>query len=238
MRDVLNSQSLGITNIGQVGDELEVINHLGAVFAASLNAKAQDATKTLLEVSLGNLVRRVARQARVGDPADLGALLEVLGEGEGVLGVALGAQRQRLGAEQELLRGKGVEVGAQVADNLDARADDEGDGAKRLPELEAVVALGRLDKLREARGVGAPVKLAAVDNDTADRGAVAANPLGCGVHDNVGAVVNRAQEVTTSAKGVVDLSDDINTLPRTYSINATCGNLQQGVRPWHAQPWQ
>ena len=150
-------------------------------------------------------MRGVASQARVGDPADLGALLEVLCQGEGVLGVALGAQRQRLGAEQQLLGGKRVEVGAEVAHNLDARADDEGGGPKCLPELEAVVALGGLDKLREARGVGAPVKLAAVDNDAADGGAVAANPLGGRVHDNVGAMVDGAQEVTTSAKCVVDL---------------------------------
>lgn len=149
-------------------------------------------------------MRRVALEPGVRDPADLGALLQVLRERERVLGVALRAQRQGLGAEQQLLGGKGVEVRAEVADNLDAGADDEGDGAKRLPELEAVVPLGGLDELREARGVGAPVELAAVDDDAADGGAVAADPLGRRVHDDVGAVLDGPQEVAARAESVVD----------------------------------
>jgi len=68
-----------------------------------------------------------------------------------------------------------------------------------------MVTLGRLVHLREARGVLAPVELAAVDDDAADRGAVAADPFGRAVDDDVGAVVDRAAEVAAGAEGVVDL---------------------------------
>jgi hypothetical protein len=68
-----------------------------------------------------------------------------------------------------------------------------------------VVALGGLDKLWEARGVLAPVELAAVDDHAADGGAVAADPLGCAFDDNVCAVVNGAGEVAASTEGVVNL---------------------------------
>lgn len=84
---------------------------------------------------------RVALEAGVRHPADVFAVLEVLGQGEGVLGVALGTEGQGLDAEEELLGGKGVEGGTEISEDLDSGADDEGDGAKRLPELEAVVAV-------------------------------------------------------------------------------------------------
>jgi hypothetical protein len=51
----------------------------------------------------------------------------------------------------------------------------------------------------------APVELARVNDDTGNGGAVAADPLGSGVDDDVGSVVNGAAEVTTSTEGVVDL---------------------------------
>lgn len=117
--------------------------------------------------------------------------------------MALGAEGQRLDADDELLGGEGVQGGAEVAQDLDAGADDECDGAKGLPELEAVVAVRGLRHLREAAVV--PLELAAVDDDAADGGAVAADPLGGGVDDDVGAVLDGADEVASRAKGVVDL---------------------------------
>lgn len=60
-------------------------------------------------------------------------------------------------------------------------------------------------ELGEAVFVLEPVKLARVDDDTADGGAVAADPLGGRVDDNIGAVVDGADVVTTSTKGVVNL---------------------------------
>lgn len=68
-----------------------------------------------------------------------------------------------------------------------------------------MVALGGLDELGEAGAVLAPVELARVDDDAADGCAVAADPLGGRVDDNVGAVVDGSDEVTASAKGIVDL---------------------------------
>ena len=48
-----------------------------------------------------------------------------------------------------------------------------------------------------------PKSSAAVDDHAADRGAVAADVLGGGVHDDVGAVLDRAAEVRAGG-GVVD----------------------------------
>lgn len=105
-----------------------------------------------------------------------------------------------------MLSSKGVEGGAQITQRLDAGADDEGDGTKGIPELEAVIALRGLDELGEPGAVLTPVELARVDDDSADGCAVAADPLGGRVNDNVGAVVNGSDEVAASAKGIIDLT--------------------------------
>lgn len=62
--------------------------------------------------------------------------------------------------------------------------------------------------MREASGVLAPVELAAVDDYTADGGAVAADPLGCAFDDDVSAMVDGAGEVAASTEGVVNLATD------------------------------
>jgi hypothetical protein len=120
--------------------------------------------------------------------------------------VSLRPQAQRLNTEQELLRRKGIQRGAQVSQDLDARADDEGDGAESLPEFQAVVSVRGLDHLRESRAVLAPVELAAVDDDATDCRAMAADPF-CGrVDDYVGAVVDWPDEIAACTESVVDLS--------------------------------
>lgn len=137
----VNGQGLGITHIGQVRDQLEAIDDLAARSTAALDTNAQDTTETALEVLLGLLVRGVALQTGVRHPRDIGALLEVLSQREGVLGVSLGAQAEGLETEDELLGGERVEGSSEITEDLDAGADYEGDGAEGLPELEAVVAI-------------------------------------------------------------------------------------------------
>jgi hypothetical protein len=150
---------------------------------------------------------RMALEARVRDPADIWALLKVLSQSQGVLGMSLSAQTEGLDTEEQLLGGEGVEGRSEIAQDLHAGSDDEGDVAKGLEELEAVVALGGLVELGEASGVLAPVEFARVDNDTTDGGSVAADPL-CGrVDDDVSAMVDGADEVTTGTKSVVNLED-------------------------------
>ena len=67
----------------------------------------------------------------------------------------------------------------------------------------------------EALGVLAPVELAAVYDNATNGGAVASYPFCSGVYDDVGAVIDRAAEVTTCAEGIVDLSIYVLAIPIT-----------------------
>ena len=91
------------------------------------------------------------------------------------------AQRQRLDALKEQ---EGVERRhrrAEVAQQRHARLDDVGDRPERLDRLDpdrAVIAGVRRVQRRLALGMRFPVEIAAIDDDAADRGAVAAEIFG------------------------------------------------------------
>ncbi len=120
----------------------------------------------------------------------------------GVLHVALHAQRQGLDALQQVEGIGRRQAGAEIAQALGARPHDEGGRAELLAEDDAVIAgigLGDGGKLAGGR----KVETAAVDDDAADGDAVAADPLGDGMHHDVGAELDRPAEIGR-CEGVVD----------------------------------
>ena len=101
--------------------------------------------------------------------------------------MSLNPQTQCLKSLNKLESTERVKTGAQITKNLNAHADGEGERAEGLPEIEPVVAFRGFSKLGEAGRVLAPVEVSAIDDDTGNRGTVAADPFCGGVDDNVGA---------------------------------------------------
>ena len=155
--------------------------------AAAANAEGEHAAEAAGEVPRGVGVGRVRRESRVADPGHPLVLLQPVGHGKRVLGVALDSERERLEALQEEKRVERAQRGAGVAEALHPELDDEGEVADGLDVADAVVAGVRLDEVGEASG-GLPVERPAVHDDAADRGAVTADPLRRRVDDDVGAV--------------------------------------------------
>lgn len=178
-------------------------------------------------------------KAGVRNPRNILVLLEPLSQREGISSMALAAQTERLQAEDQLLGSEGVQCRAQITQNLDSHTDGKRNRTEGLPELQTVVSLRGLDELGEAGGVLAPVELAAVDDDAANGGAVATDPLGCALDDDIRAVVDRASEVAAGTEGVVNLRSN-KTLrhdPVQFSDYEE-KNLPRGEHPSHAQPSQ
>ena len=169
----------GCRSLGQVGNQLEAVDDLTARRTAALDPKRQHSAVPAREVFRGQPVRRVALQTGVTDPRHMLMLFQPLRQPQRVCRVSLGAEAEGLEPEEELLRRKRVQTRAEIAQDLHANADGEGDGTERVPEFEAMVSLRRLVELGKALGMLAPIKLAAVDHDPADRGAVPSDPFGC-----------------------------------------------------------
>lgn len=152
----------------------------------------------------------MALKARVRHPRNILILLQPFRQSQCITGMSLRTQTQSLQSQQQLLSRKRVQRRTQITQNLDSYANGKCDRTKGFPELEAVVSLSRLDELRESSGVLAPVEFSAVNHHAADGGAVAANPFGSAVHDDIGTVVDGAGKVTTSTECVVNLLISLN----------------------------
>ena len=182
-------------------------------------------------------MRLVVLEAGIRHPAYILAVFKVSSQRKGILRMPFRAQAERLNAKKQLLCRKWVQRSSEISENLDPGTNDKSDAAKRLPELETVVAVGWLDKLRESLAVLTPVKLAAVDKYTSNGRAVAAYPFGRRVDDNVCAVIYGADKVAACAKSVVDL--DI-CQSRMTGVPALILEtlLQEEERPFREPPWQ
>src|SRR5262249_36058708 len=128
----VDRQALGVADVGQVREQLQAINKRGTGRFSTLDAEAQDAALAPRQILLGPLIRRVLGQAGVVDPRDFGVLLEIPGDRQRVLAVALHAQPERLDALQEQEGVERAERRAYVAQELHARLDDIGQRPERL----------------------------------------------------------------------------------------------------------
>src|SRR6202034_905022 len=130
--------------------------------------------------------------------------LEPLRHSGGVLHVPLHTEAQRL---EPLEEEEGIERSdrrTRVAQVLQASLEDEPGGKEgrgQIAKDEAVIAGVRLGKGGESPAA-LVVERAAVDDDAPDGGAVAADELGGGVDDDVGAVTQGLSQVRRGQRAV------------------------------------
>ena len=111
-----------------------------------------------------------------------------------VLRVALQTQGQRLHALQEQEGIEGRNRRARVAQENRADVGDERRWADRVRKGHAMVARIRISN-RRIMPARLPVELAGIDDNAAERRAVTADELRRGMHNDVRAVLNRANQV-------------------------------------------
>ena len=199
----VNDERLGITDVGQVGSELQAVDESTTGSSITLDTKGEDTTETASEVLLGNLVRRVAGKTRVRNPRNLRASFKPFSECKSVLDNTSNTERKSLETLKQEERAKGVLARSQITHNDDTEVDGKSDGSESVPELKTVVTGGWLGELRELAAL-APVKLSAVDDHTTDSGTVTTDPLGSRVHNNIGTVLDGANKVSTGTESIVD----------------------------------
>ena len=135
---------------------------------------------------------------------------------------------------------------AEVAQQLHARLDDVREAvADRGGVARAVVRRVGLGEAGELLDVLRPLEPAAVDDDAADDRAVAAEELGGRVDDDVGAVLERADEVRRrdrvvdderDARLVRDVGDELDVEDVDLRVADRLGEEQLGVRSDGAAP--
>ena len=165
-------------------------------------------------------------QRRMQHPIDRLVGGEEFQHRERVAHMALHADAQRLDALQQLERVGRRQARAEIAQALGARAHDEGGLAELLVEDDAVIAGIGFGQHRKLAG-SVPVEPAAIDDDAADRDAVAADPFGRGVHHDIGAELDRAAE-ERRRKGVVDQQRNLGVM-RDLRDRRNIQHLEAGI---------
>ena len=199
----MDDQRLHVGHVRQQREQVQVVDEDTRRVLAALDVEGEDGAGAVREVLLVQLVVAAPLDGRVRDGLDLRHGLQVLDNLQRVLHVALDAQRQGLGALQQQERGERGQGGTGVAQQDGADAGHEGGSTKGLVEVQTVVGGIRLGQGRELARHLSPVEVAAFHDDTTQRGAVAADELGRGLDHDVGAVLQRAEQVR-GGEGVVD----------------------------------
>ena len=140
--------------------------------------------------------------------------------------VPLEAQRQRLRALQQQEGGKRGNGSALIAQQNGAHIGRKCCRTCRIDERNAVVAGVRVGNQAKF-AAGAPVELAGVDDDAAERRAVTADELRCRVDHDVCAVRNGSDEIR-GAEGIVDHDGKI-VLVGNCGNRVDVGNVAVGI---------
>ncbi|CDZ89285.1 hypothetical protein RHRU231_470133 [Rhodococcus ruber] len=205
-RGGVDDQRAHVADVGDVAVQGQRVHELLAGVDAAGEFEGDDRAGPARGQGPAALVPGGGVEAGVGDGGDLGAAGEEVGDPAGVGDVAFHAQAQgleALGDEEGVERG---DRGAEVAQQLHAGLEGVGGGAEVGVDHAVVAGVGG-GELGVAGGAvgsgGGPVEGAAVDDDPGDGGAVAAEVFGGRVHDDVGAVLEGADQVG-GGDGVVD----------------------------------
>ena len=225
----MNHQALGVSHIGEVREQLQGVDELPAGFEAALDPEREDRPLALGQVLLCHRVVRARREIGVIHPSDQRVSFEMLRDREGVGAMQVHAQRQGFQALQEQKRVLRRQARPEVAQSFDPALEDKGERTEGFGEDHAVIA-GAWFREHGELAVG-PVELARVDDDTADRGAVAADELGRGVDDYIRAELDGAAQIRRG-KGVVDHQRDtrfVGNLGDTLDVDHVHARIRDGL---------
>ena len=186
-------QGFGVAHIDHALEQRERIEALHALLEAALQAEGEQGTGALAEIPVSHGIERAIGKSRVIHPGHAGVIAQKLRDLAGVLHVAFDAKGHGLDALKQQETVEGRERGAGVALRDGAAARDVGGGSIMFGVNHAVIGDFGLAEHVVALGMIAPGKFSAIDNHSAERGAVSAHEFGHGVHDDVSAILEGPQ---------------------------------------------
>ena len=203
----MDDEALHVGHVGQQREDLEGVAEAPGLLLASLHLEGEDRSAALRIVFLVEGMVGMVGQRGMVDPLHLGMVSQKLDHAQGVAHVALHAQRERLESLQQDPGVEGRDGSARVAQDDGTYARDEGRRSGHVGEDGAGVRRVGLGQRRILVGILLPGEGAAVDDDAAEAGAVAADELRGRVDHDVGAVLDGAYQVGRAERVVDDEGD-------------------------------
>ena len=145
------------------------------------------------------------------DLGHLGVVGEIVDDAQGILHMALHTEAEGLEALQEDPRVERTDGRSGIAQEHGTRTGDKSCRSGHVGEDGSMITGVGLGQCGELVGIGLPVELSAVDDDTPQRTAMSADELGGGVQHDIGTMLNGTNEERRSER-VVDEERDIVTV--------------------------
>mmetsp|Transcript_8366 Transcript_8366/g.16900 ORF Transcript_8366/g.16900 Transcript_8366/m.16900 type:complete len:233 (-) Transcript_8366:637-1335(-) len=133
----VDSKGLAVSDVGDVGDEFEVVDEGLSRISATLHLEYDHGSSLPLNIFLLLLVLWVRLESRVTDVGDSIVCEEVLGDSKGVFAVPLHTEGERLDSEEEHPGVVGGDAGAEVTERDGAHTQDEGEGEEGRWEVDS-----------------------------------------------------------------------------------------------------
>ena len=168
----------------------------------------------------------VLRQRGVADLLYLGMVSQKFHHLLGILYMALYAQREGLHALQQQEGGKGRNAGAGIPQQNRPDIGDERRLSSRLDKGHSVIA-GIWFGNGRILARGRPVEGPGIYDDAAQRGSVSAEELGCGVNNQIRAVLNGPDQVRCT-KGIIHHQRQAVAVCQ-FSQRIDVGNIAVGI---------
>src|SRR6185437_676691 len=184
----MNDERTRIANIGEVGEESHIGNELHAGVVTALQPECKHRAGALRYIFLGERVILVAWEPCVAHPRNFRTLRQPFGDRQRIVTVALHAERQCLDAGENEEGIEWRQRGPEIAQPEHTAGDRERKVAEGLVQDNALI-FGAGFRKHWIFLVARPVEGATVNDQSADRVAVAAQKLRERMHDNVRAVV-------------------------------------------------
>ena len=199
----MEDTAAGIGYVGDDADELQTVHKADGILARSLQSEGNNAARAVWQVLLAEDVIGVVGQAAVVDPRHLIVPLKPFGYRLGIFAMAFHAQVEGFKPKVQVIGVLWSLDAAEVAHKLGGSLGDVGGTAEALGIDEAVIGIVGRGEAREKVGMGIPVEVAAIDDDTPHSTCMTIHILGGGVGDDVGSPLN-GTAVDGRSEGVVD----------------------------------
>ncbi|GBD18910.1 hypothetical protein HRbin27_01410 [bacterium HR27] len=223
----MDDQRLGIAHVRQMRPERDRVDHLDPGFHTALDAEHDHCTvAALAQVLAREMVRRMLRQPRVGDPGNRWMLREPARDLQGVRAVPLHPYVQGFQPQEQQERIERAHARSDIAHHVRAELRHIGQTTEVLPVRDSVIARIRIDQPREL--AVAPVEPPRIDDHPADRHTVPANPLRRRVDHDIGTPFDRPAQVRRREGVVYDERDPMLVGDPGYRLDV------QDIEPWIA----
>lgn len=188
----MNHERLHVGHVGQQREDAQVIDEGPGRFLTALNLESEDGASAIGEEAGIERVVGMAVKGGVVHPLHLRVVGQIVYNLPCVVGMTLHTQTERFESLEQYPGVERADGGTGVAQEYGPDAGGEGCRTGHIGKHSPVIGWVGLGQCGIFVGIGFPVELSGVDDDTSKRRSVASDKLGGRVYHHIGSMLDGA----------------------------------------------